>query len=76
MSVWKALDGARLVVGDEDLGRIFVWNGSAQVNIYDENFNEVDMFSMSAAFGRKMTAAQVQAVIDAHRREMHAEADS
>lgn len=70
MNVFRALKHAALIVGDEDSGRIYVWNGSAEVHIFDEDFDEVDMFSMSEGFDRKLTPRQVRAIIEAHRQEM------
>lgn len=73
MSLWRALNGAELVIGDEDLGLVFIWYGGAQVNIYDERFREVDMFSMGEAFNRKLTPRQVRAAINAQRIEIKKE---
>ena len=69
-AAFKALNRAVMVVGDEDLGLFFVWYGGAQVSIYDEDFNEVDLVSMSAGFQRKLTPRHVRAVIDRHRQQM------
>lgn len=41
-----ALDGARCVVVDEESATVHVWNGSRTVNIYSEDFREIDSYSL------------------------------
>ncbi len=70
MSLLDELDGAELVVSDQDLGLLFVWYGGAGVQILDETGKVLDTFSISTAFERKLTTREVRNVIAAHREEM------
>ena len=70
MSLASELDGAELVVGDEDLGLLFVWYGGAGVQILDEQGNARDYFSISTAFNRKLSAREVRSVIKRYRAAM------
>jgi len=63
-TLYDALDGARLVVVDEDRGVIAVWHGGATINLYNEALEAVDCYTMGRggeAEGR--TASEVQADI-------------
>jgi len=70
VSLLAALDGAELVVSDEELGLLFVWYGGAQVQILDESGDVRDTFSISKGFERALTPREVRAVIEAHRHEL------
>jgi hypothetical protein len=70
VSFFRSLDGAELVVADEEMGIFFVWHGGAQVHVIDERGHERDVFSISKGFERKLTLREVRAVIEAHLREM------
>ena len=59
------LDGAELVVADEDLAILFVWYGDAGVQILDERGNVLDRFSIDTALSRKLTVREVSKVIAA-----------
>ena len=48
MSLLDALDGARMVVVDEERRLAFAWFGGAGINVYDEDGNEVHYFTMGA----------------------------
>jgi hypothetical protein len=76
VSLFSELDGAELVVADEDLQLFFAWYGGAGVQILDGEGQVVDMFSISTAFDRKLTVREVRQVITRYRREMESEADS
>lgn len=69
MSLLEELDGAELVVADEDLGLLYVWYGSAGFQVLSENGKVLDAFSSSTAFSRKLTVREARAVIDAYRRD-------
>ena len=73
MSLLHELDGAELVVADEDLDLMFVWYGSAGVQILNERGDVVDYFSISGAFSRKLTVPEVRKIIAAYRDEMLSE---
>lgn len=75
MSLFSELDGAELVVADEDLGLLWVWYGDAGVQILDENGNVVDRFSIDAALSRKLRPHEVKKIILAYRDEMLREGD-
>jgi len=63
-TLYDTLDGARLVVVDEDRGVIAVWHGGATINLYNEALEAVDCYTMGRggeAEGR--TASEVQADI-------------
>ncbi len=49
---------------------MFIWYGSAGVSILDEEGNELDQFSISTAFERKLTVREVRRVIERYRAEM------
>ena len=70
MSLLSELDDAELVVADEDLGLLFVWYGSAGVQILDERGRVVDRFSIDEALSRKLTAHEVKKIILAYRQEL------
>lgn len=70
MSLLAELDGAELVVADEDLGLMFVWYGDAGVQIIDERGNVIDRFAIDAALSRKLKAHEVRKYIAAYRAEM------
>ena len=70
MSLLSELDDAELVIADEDLGLLFVWYGSAGVQILDGRGNVVDRFSIDEALSRKLTAAEVKKIILAYRQEL------
>jgi len=46
MSLLRSLEGAELVVVDDAL--IYVWFGGSGVNVYNEDGDEVDYFSISS----------------------------
>jgi hypothetical protein len=71
MSLLEELDGAELVVADEDLGVAYVWYGDAGFQVIDERGNVLDAFSSSTAFSRKLTVREARAVIEAHRRDTY-----
>jgi hypothetical protein len=71
VSLLQALDGAELVVADEQLGLLFVWYGGAQVHLVDEGGNVRDTFSISKGFERALTPREIRAAIEAHRHELH-----
>jgi hypothetical protein len=73
MSLLHELDGAELVVTDEDLGLAFVWYGGATVQILDEEGRALDAFSIATAFERKLTTREVRRTIAAYRAEMENE---
>ena len=70
MSLLEELDGAELVVADEDLGVLYVWYGDAGFQVIDESGKVLDAFSSSTAFSRKLTVREARAVIEAHRRDV------
>lgn len=70
MSLLGELDGAELVVADDDLGLLFVWYGDAGFQILDESGKVLDAFSSSTAFSRKLTVREARAVIEAHREDL------
>ncbi len=70
MSLFSELDGARLVVTDEERGLLFVWHGGTIVNILDENGRALDAFSMSASHERTLDIYDVSAAIEAHRQAL------
>ena len=70
MSLLSELGDAELVIADEDLGLLFVWYGSAGVQILDGRGNVVDRFSIDEALSRKLTAAEVKKIILAYRQEL------
>ena len=76
MSLMHELDGAELVVADEDLRLYFVWYGGATVNILDEQGEALDTFSISTGFDRKLTAREVKRTILAWREDMLRESES
>jgi hypothetical protein len=76
MSLASELDGAELVVADEDAGLLFVWYGGAGVQILDEQGNVRDYFSISKAFERKLTTREARSVIARYREEMNTEDES
>jgi hypothetical protein len=71
MSLLTQLDGAELVVADEELALLYVWFGGAQVQILDESGEVRDTFSMSKGFERALRPREVRAAIEAHRRQLH-----
>ena len=73
MSLLSELDGAELVVADEDLGLMFVWYGGAGIQILNERGDVVDYLSIGGAFARKLTIPEVRKVIVAYRDEMLSE---
>jgi hypothetical protein len=70
MSLLQELDGAELVVADEDRSLLFVWYGGAGVQILDESGNVLDTFSISTAFERKLTTREVRRAIDGYRADL------
>jgi hypothetical protein len=69
VSLLEELDGAELVVADEDLGLLYCWYGSAGFQVINEAGNVVDAFSSSTAFSRKLTVREARAVIEAYRHD-------
>lgn len=45
------LDGARLVRVCEEVGIVFIWFGGYTVNIYDDELNYVDQYSIDTIIG-------------------------
>jgi hypothetical protein len=76
MSLIHELDGAELVVTDEDLELLFVWYGGATVNVLNLEGEVLDTFSISEGFERKLTAREVKQTIFAWRAEMFGEDES
>jgi hypothetical protein len=76
MSLLSELDGAELVVADEALGILFAWYGGAGVQILNERGDVLDAFSISAAFSRNLTVAEVRKFIAAYREDLLSEDDS
>ncbi len=70
-SLLDTLDGAELIVVDHDRLLMFVWYGSAGVNILDEDGNLLDHFSIGTAFERKLTIQEVRRVIERYRAQMN-----
>jgi hypothetical protein len=62
MSLLDELEGAQMTVVDVERRVIYAWFGGMGVNIYDEDGNEVDYFTIGGA--TKPTPAKVQAAID------------
>ncbi len=61
MGLLDSIDEARLVIVDEDARVAYVWFGGAGVNIYDEDGNELDYFSIDAP--SKVSERAVRAAI-------------
>ncbi len=76
MSVIGQLDGAELVIGDEDLGLMFVWYGTQGVHILNEAGEELSYFSITGTYKRVPTVREVSDAIKRYRAEMMAEDDS
>jgi hypothetical protein len=70
VSLFNELDGAELIVADEDLALLFVWYGDAGVQILNEQGEVVDRFAIDAALGRKLSVPEVRRIIAAYRNEM------
>jgi hypothetical protein len=66
----KELNDAELVVVDKDLGLVWAWYGSADVEVLNDGGDVVDHFSISDAFTRKLTVPEVRHAIAAYRSEM------
>lgn len=63
-TLYDALDGARLVVVEEDRGVIAVWHGGATINLYNEALAAIDCYTMGRGGGADgWTADEVQADI-------------
>lgn len=63
-----ALNEAKLVLTkelDNETLLIFVWHGGHTVNIYDENFTEIDMFTLGWK-KEKPSEKEVEDAIDTH----------
>jgi hypothetical protein len=73
MSLLSQLDGAQLVIADDELRLLFVWFGGAYIQVLDESGETRDTFSISKGFERPLTLLEVRAVIEAHRAELHHE---
>lgn len=61
--LFDALDGARLVLVEEDLGLVFVWHGSSLVNILDANMEALDVIGLRGNDLEGVTAREVREVI-------------
>lgn len=61
MSLLSAIDGAQLVIADEDAGLAFAWFGGQGVNVFDADGREVDYFTIGSS-GR-VTPAIVRAAV-------------
>jgi hypothetical protein len=72
MSLLRSLEGAELIVVDEDV--VYAWFGGSGVNVYNEDGEEVDYFTISSRSGRP-TPNAVRAAIERVRHEVHADDD-
>jgi hypothetical protein len=52
MSLLDQLDGAELVVLDEERRLLYAWFGGTGVNVYDEEGNEVHYFTIGTSAPR------------------------
>ena len=62
MSLLDQIDGAMLAIVDGERRLVFAWYGGAGVNVYDEDGNEVDYFTISSS--SKLSADRVRAAIE------------
>jgi hypothetical protein len=67
MSLLRSLEGAELIVVDDDV--VYAWFGGSGVNVYNEDGEEVDYFTISSRSGRP-TPSAVRAAIERVRHEM------
>jgi hypothetical protein len=70
MSLIDALDGAQLVVVDQDRRLAYVWFGGSGVNVFDGVGDEVHYFTIGGT-ASKLTPALVRAAIDRVRASDH-----
>lgn len=61
--LFDALDGAHLVVVEEDLSLVFTWHGSSLVNILDEDLEALDVIGLRGNDSEGVTAREVREVI-------------
>jgi hypothetical protein len=61
--LFDALDGARLVVVEEDMGLVFTWHGASLVNILDANLEAMDVIGLRGNDLEGVTAREVREVI-------------
>jgi hypothetical protein len=66
MSLLRSLEGAELIVVDDEL--VYAWFGGNGVNVYNEAGDEVDYFSISSRTGR-LSPSAVRAAIERVRQE-------
>lgn len=72
MSLLRSLEGAELIVVDDDV--VYAWFGGSGVNVYNEEGEEVDFFSISSRGGRP-TPSAVRAAIERMRDERRGDDD-
>jgi hypothetical protein len=70
MRLIDQLDGAELVVLDEDRRLLYAWFGGAGVNVYDEDGNEVHYFTIGTSAPR-VSPAVARAAIARVRASAH-----
>lgn len=61
--LFDTLDGACLVVVEEDLGLVFTWHGSSLVNILDANLEAINVIGLRGNDLEGVTAREVREVI-------------
>jgi hypothetical protein len=71
MSLIDRLDGARLVVVDEDFRVAYAWFGGAGVNVYDEDGKEIYYFTVGAdgPLTPEIVQRSIRGVIEAEHSE-------
>lgn len=62
MSLLDQIDGAMLAIVDGERRLVFAWYGGAGVNVYDEDGNEVDYFTISSS--SKLSPDRVRSAIE------------
>jgi hypothetical protein len=71
--LFDTLDGARLVLVEEDLGLVFVWHGASLVNILDADLDAVNVIGLRGNDLEGVTVREVREVIRTWTADLRAE---
>jgi hypothetical protein len=63
------LQGAKVIVADEENDVVFAWHGGTGIHVYDRSGREVDYF-MTGGHKSSATASEVRAAIRRHQKYM------